>query len=493
MSPTEPAGNGRWMLWCSLALFIVFVLLAGYHKYRNTLIAKFSDVVNVSLLDELATANILEEPEPLGIAWPQWRGERRDGVAYGKNLRLDWSDDGPETLWKIKGGDGYSSFAVFAGRAFTMLREGDNEIVVCLDVNDKGKHLWTFDYPCTFINDYGSGPRSTPTLDREPYRTLSAVAGPYARAASLLPGDRLYTVGADGKFHCLDAVTGKALWHKDLLGEFHAANLPWGVAFSPLIEGDLVITTPGGHEASIVAFDKYSGEKKWASQSDQAGYSSPVAVTAAGQRQIIVFAGKVLLSVSPQDGRLFWRYPWEVNADVNAATPLVFHAEKDGRELAYVFISSGYDRGCALLKVFADEKSKGEPQVSEVYVNKQMSNQFSTSVRYGDCLYGFNESKLKCLDLKTGKEKWSESGFHKGSLLRVEDRLIVLGENGKLAVFEATPGTTASKIEDSRALALSRVIRNPHVRCWTMPVLADGKLLVRDREEILCLDLSKSE
>src|SRR5205823_1593953 len=133
---------------------------------------------DVPLLEELAAATILDEPEPLNAAWPQWRGEHRDGVAFAHGLLLDWPKDGPERLWTVKGGSGFSSFAVFGGRAFTMLREGDKEIVVCLDMAD-GHTAWSFDYPCTFTNGYGSGPRSTPTLDREPHHALSAAAGPY--------------------------------------------------------------------------------------------------------------------------------------------------------------------------------------------------------------------------------------------------------------------------------------------------------------------------
>jgi outer membrane protein assembly factor BamB len=494
MSQTGGRGGARWMLWASVALFVLFALLACYHKYRDALSAYFYEQRDLPLMEELAAATIQDEPAPLGAAWPQWRGEHRDGVAYDQNLATDWNPEGLEVLWKIKVGLGFSSFAVCNGRAFTMLREGDQEFVDCLDVNNKGDRIWRFSYPCTYQGDFSDGPRSTPTLDREGRSALSAAAGPYARSASPLAGDRLYTVGADGKFYCLDAVTGDPLWHKELLAEFHADNLQWGVAFSPLIEGNLVITVPGGPNASIVALDKYSGETKWATQSDKAGYASPLAVDAGGQRQILVFAGKGLLSVSAQDGSLNWRVPWSVQADVNAATPTVFHAvTKDGRGLDYVFISSGYAKGSALLKMAAD--AQGKPTVQIVYqIDKLMKSQFSSPVRRGDYLYGFDDVKLACVDLKTGKTVWSESGYVKGSLLRVGDRLIVLGENGKLGLFEATPEPASTNLEDTRALAEVRDVFSRHApRCWTMPVLADGKLLLRTEEEIICIDLRKRE
>jgi outer membrane protein assembly factor BamB len=474
---------GRWMLLASVVLFIVFALLAGYHKYHDELIAYFTAKSDPTLLAELASATILDEPESLGGGWPQWRGPRRDGVASDGDLYLDWTEDGPKRLWTVKGGQGFSSFAVFGGKAFTLVQEGNKEVVICLDVNDEGRRVWNYEYSCTFRNDFGSGPRSTPSLDREPCHALSTAAGPYVRATTLLPGDRLYTVGAEGKFHCFDAVTGDKLWQKDLLAEFHAENIQWGVSFSPLVEGDLVITNPGGPNASLVAFDKRSGEVKWATQSDKAGYSSPLAVDAAGRRQILMFTGKSLLSVAPEDGALLWRFTWETSNDVNAATPTVFHAEKDGKRLDYVFITSGYDKGSALLKMGTDDQ--GIPNVRVVYVGNQMHSQFSSPVRRGDYLYGFNESNLRCIDLKTGKKQWDKDGFHKGSLMRVGDRLLVLGERGELAVLAATPNGNGVELAHAEPFGHARG------KCWTMPVLADGKLLLRDEKEIICLELRK--
>ncbi len=494
MSQTERRGSGRELLFGSVLMFAVFALLACYHKYHDALNAHFNGKRDQSLLEELAEAKIVDEPEPLDNSWPQWRGLRRDGIAHDTNLDLDWPEDGPERLWSVKGGLGYSSFAVFGGRAFTMIGEDDKEIVVCLDVADQGHELWRFEYPCTFRNLNGEGPRSTPALDREAHRALSAAVGPYARATTLLPGDRLYTVGAAGHFLCLNALTGQMIWEKDLLAEFHADNLPWGVAFSPLIEGDLVITNPGAPDASVVAFDKYTGAVKWTTQSDKAGYSSPLAVDAAGRRQLLVFGGKALLSVAPEDGSLLWRYPWKVTSDVNAATPNVFHAKtKDGRRLDYVFITSGYSKGCALLKMGTD--TEGKPEVQVVYTGNtqdhQMKSQFASPVRRGDYLYGFNNTNLRCLALKTGQRQWDISGFYSGSLLRVGEHLIVLGEKGELAVLEASPKPEETEDGEPKVLARAEPFTRNRPRCWTMPVLAEGKLLLRDEHEIICLDLRK--
>jgi outer membrane protein assembly factor BamB len=492
MAQTQPRSRRLWLLVGSVILFLLFGLLMVYEKYHDAWSAYLTEKNDVTLLEELTAATILDDPEPLAGGWPQWRGPGRDGVAFDRNLQLDWKESGPETLWTINGGFGYSTFAVFGGRAFTMLGTLDKEIVVCLDMDHEGQRIWSYDYPCTFQNKFGEGPRATPALDREPRQALSMAVGPYTRATTLLPGDRLYTVGGDGKFHCLDAVTGEVRWKKELLDEFHAENLQWGVSFSPLIESDLVITNPGGPNASIVAFDKYSGAVRWATQSDKAGYSSPMAVDAAGHRQILVFGGKALLSVAPEDGHLYWRHPWDVNSDVNAATPIVFHAQtKAGQPLDYVFITSGYAKGCALLKMGTD--AAGQPNVNVVYSGKKKSEQlschFSSPVRRGDYLYGFHESTLRCYNLKTGATQWDMEGFHKGSLLRVDDRLLVLGEKGELAVVAATPDAKPEKLSEAEPFS----VRDGRRRCWAMPVLADGRLLLRDEKQIVCLDLRKHE
>jgi outer membrane protein assembly factor BamB len=491
MSQSGPRRAGRWLLVASVGCFTFFALLGGYHKYHDDLVAYFTGKSDASLLSELAEATIIDDPEPVRGGWPGWRGVYRNGVAFDSDLQLDWQEGGPPRLWAVKGGTGYSSFAVFGHRAYTLVGEDNmKEIVLCLDLDDQGHTLWSHDYPCAFTNSFGNGPRSTPTLDREPRRALSAAVGPYACATTLLPGDRLYTVGAEGKLHCFDAVSGDTVWKKDLLAEFHAANIQWGVSFSPLVDGDLVITNPGGANASLVAFDKRTGEVKWATQSDQAGYSSPLAVDAAGRRQILMFTGKSLVSVAPEDGALLWRFEWVTANDVNAATPTVFHAEsKDGKRLDYVFITSGYDKGSALLKMGTDEQ--GKPNVRVVYVGNQMHSQFSSPVRRGDNLYGFDESKLRCINLKTGKKQWDREGFHKGSLLRVGESLLVLGERGELAVVPASP----EKPPEELTIATPFGDASARRKCWTMPVLADGKLLLRGEKdgagEITCLDLRK--
>ncbi len=445
--PLEPnrQRHGRIVLWVVAGLTAVFVglLVTQYFIGR---VRSHSDPELLAGLQRASFTPPPATPAPAG-EWPQWRGPHRDGVSGETGLLSSWPRQGPPVLWKVKGGAGYSGIAVSRGRVFTLIQEGDDEVVLCLDA-ETGKDHWRVRYPAHFARDGFEGPRSTPTVD----------------------GELVYTVGGTGVLHCLNAATGEKVWRHDLLAEFHAPNLQWGVSFSPLIEGDLVLTNPGGPNGnSIAAFDKRTGALVWHSLDDPAGYSSPVTTTAAGVRHVVFFTGEALVGVAPENGRLLWRYPWPTGFQVNAATPIVVGD--------YVFISSGYGQGCGLLKI--EREADGPLQARLVYENNQMCNHFGSSVLYQEHLYGFDEKKLTCMELRTGKVVWREKGFDKGSLLAADGCLIILGEYGKLALAEASPAGYREK-------SSFRLFRE---RSWTMPSLAGGRLYARDQEEIVCVDV----
>jgi outer membrane protein assembly factor BamB len=405
-------------------------------------------VAGLGLILLALTASAADEKPATPGDWPQWRGPRRDGVSQETGLLTQWPRQGPKELWRAPASVGYSTFAVAGGRVYTILQDGEQEAIVCWQA-DTGKELWRFRYPARYVNDWGSGPRSTPTVD----------------------GDFVYTVGATGLFHCLKAATGEKVWQHKLLEQFGADNLTWGVSFSPLVEGDLVYTNPGGPGGnSLAAFHKRTGKLVWKAQNDVAGYSSPITITAAGVRQTLFFTGKHLLSVALDTGQLYWSIPWETEYDCNVATPI---AVGD-----HVFISSGYNRGCTLLKIESDGKTL-KPR--RIYENTQMCNHFSSCVYYQGHLYGFNEGMLSCLDFLKGKTAWRERGFNKGALMIADGHLIILGENGKLALAEASPHGYKEK-------ARFQFSEN---KCWTVPVLANGRLYVRDEEKIVCYDVRK--
>jgi outer membrane protein assembly factor BamB len=450
----EHQGNPS-ILWASLILFVLFGVQIAYQVYhsRNHL------EVDADLSAELAEAVLIEdEPATDSVGWPQWRGPRRDGVVQLADFSTDWQEKGPPLLWEQPIGLGYSSFAVKDDFFYSLFQEGDKEVVGCWRVED-GKEVWRFPYECrAHVSDY-PGPRSTPTLD----------------------GDRVYTVGSDGKLLCLDAASGSPHWQHDLLRDFRALSPKWGVAFSPLIDGDLVFTSPGGANGnSLAAFNKITGDLVWKKLDEPAGYSSPIAVTIGDTRQILFFMGRNLVAVRASDGERCWCYPWATSYDVNAATPMVFRARHGDKTLHYVFISSGYGRGCALLKI--EPLVSGGFQAKKVYTGKQMCSHFASPVRRGEYLFGIDDSRLTCMNLRTGKVMWTRSGINKGSLLRINDFLLILGENGKLDLLQASEEKFAPKAE-------ARPFRG--VRCWTMPVVAGGRLFLRDERQMKCFDLKK--
>ena len=399
----------------------------------------------------MAVASCLLAGTALAADWPQFRGPNRDGISRETGLLRSWPAGGPEVLWKIPLGEGYSHLAVSKGRLFTLYGEGANDYAAAWDAAT-GKQLWKVPLGRKFVNDQGNGPRSTPTVD----------------------GDMVYALTATGRLAALSSADGKRVWEHDLGAEFDAEAPQWGVSTSPLVEGNLLLVDAGGSGGkSLIAFDKKTGRVVWASQREVAGYSAPIAITVGGVRQVIFFTGRAVLSVSPRDGRLFWRVPWKTNWDVNAAAPVFVPPDR-------LYVSSGYGTGGALFKI---EVKGGRVGAEEVWRSRKMKNQFSSSVFHGGHIYGFDNSVLKCIDAATGEEKWKESGFGHGSLILADGHLVVLSERGKLSLVEATPAGYREK-------GSSQVLSG---KCWTAPTLADGRLYLRNEEEMLALDWTGAE
>ncbi len=380
--------------------------------------------------------------------WSQWRGPNRDGVSEETGILKSWPKGGPRVLWRVPGGVGFSAISVSGGRAYTMVAEGKDEFVVCLNASD-GKEAWRFRSGANFSDwQGGNGPRSTPTID----------------------GDRVFALSAGGTLYALRAGDGKEVWRQDFGKRFGSEVPYWGYSTSPLVEGDLLLVEAGGGGGkSLIAFDKGSGDVRWSSQSDRPSYASPIAITVGGVRQIVFFTARGAVSVSPTDGRLYWRYPWRTRPEVNAATPVFIPPDR-------IFVSSGYGMGAAVFKIV---ESQGEVTVEEAWRNREMKNHFSSSFLYENHLYGFDNAIFKCIEADTGKQKWRQRGFGKGSLIFADGHLIVLGDGGKLALVEATPSGYKEK-------ASARVLNG---LCWTAPTLVGGKLYIRDDSEIACLDV----
>lgn len=438
---------GRVADWLVIGLLLfVFAGLAVYHYRRRD-----RAHADPARLQDLA-GRTLDEKKIAGADWPQWRGPNRDGVSSETGLLAVWPADGPPRSWEAKVGHGFASVIVARGRVFTIFQDGDSEAIAAWNA-DTGKEIWRFRYPCQYTNRYGNGPRSTPCID----------------------GDLLYAVGATGKMHCLKAFTdepkGKLVWSKNLLDEFGAAEPKWGVAFSPLVDEDRVFIMPGGPDGNgLGALDKRTGAILWKKHDDLASYSSPVAADIHGQPQIIFLTGSRLIGVRPESGEQLWDFPWPIENECNIATPIVVGD--------YVFISSYYGRGCALLEI---AKTGDAWQANLVYKNKRMRNHIASCVRHKDHLFGFDDSTLKCMNFRTGAVTWEERGFDKGSVLLAGDQLIVYGANGVLALAEANPKDYVEKARFQFSAQGGS--------CWSVPIIAAGRLYVRDQEKLVCFDL----
>jgi len=382
-----------------------------------------------------------------GDDWPQWRGLHRDGISAETGLLDSWPKGGPPLAWKISGlGEGYSSAAVAGGRLFIQGQNRDEEYVLAFDANT-GKQLWRAHTGIPFNESRGHGPRGTPTVD----------------------GDRLYALAADGMLVCLDTATGKTIWGYNIVDHFHGRVPTWGISESPLVDGGRVIVTPGGAGAGVVALDQMTGKLLWQSQSDSAGYSSPMVYEAGGARRLVVFTARAAMGLDLATGKLLWRYERVANGTANIATPIVHSGE--------IFLSSDYGTGCVLLKANAGGDA------SEVYFNRDMRNHYSTSVLVGDYLYGFSSSVLTAMKFQTGEVAWRDRSVGKGSLIYADRHLYLLGEDGVVGLAEATP---AGYREVSRF-----EIPKGAYPTWTQPLIANGKLYLREQDNLYCYNVRK--
>jgi outer membrane protein assembly factor BamB len=347
-------------------------------------------------------------------------------------------------------GIAYSAVSVVGTRLYTMLATDADEFTVCLDVAD-GSEIWREKTGPRFDNDRGSGPRSTPTVHE----------------------GKVYVLSGVGVLHALDAETGDILWSRDFVEEFDSNTPGWGFSGSPLVEGDLVMVEAGGKESgALAAFNKDTGDIAWTAGAGDAAYSSPVAITYNGTRQVLFLTPSALTSVAPADGTELWSYAW--GDGINIATPLFVPDD-------LIFVSASYDKGSAVVRMSGQGDALA---VEEVWASRVMRNHFNSSVLLDGYLYGFDNANLKCIEAATGHEEWSKARtYGKGSLVRVGDRLIVLGEEGLLALIDATP-------DKYRRLARVQMLDG---RCWTPPTVAHGKLYLRNQEELVCLDVSASQ
>jgi outer membrane protein assembly factor BamB len=388
-----------------------------------------------------------------GADWPNWRGPNRDGISSETSWSWQWPAAGPTVLWKKSVGTGFSSMSICHGRVYTMGNtgiKGDNkkdahqDVVFCFDA-DTGRELWQHAYLCELgPRGYEGGTSATPTVD----------------------GRRVYTLSKSGLVFCLDAESGDVVWKRDLVAECGVEIPTWGLGGgSVLIYKDLAILNAGTYG---LALNKADGSLVWQNGTGKAGYSTPVLYTLDGLDCITLFNVNSLAAVTARTGEVLWTIPWKARHDENIADPIV-----TGNR---ILVSSYLGDRCSLFTLTRN-------RLFELWTHKEMFNWLSSSVLHQGHVYGVHckrPNRLRCMDLNTGEILWSHEGLGLASLMMAGNQLIILSDKGKLVIAEASP-------EAYTPLAEAQVLTG---KCWTAPVLANGKIYARNAQgELVCLDV----
>jgi outer membrane protein assembly factor BamB len=363
-----------------------------------------------------------------------------DGISNETGIRTKWDTPIP-MLWDQTVGSSFSSFACVDDRVYTCGTRDGRQVVYCLHA-DTGQILWSNDFEAEYPEAQGGdGTRATPTIDQ----------------------GKLYLLGARGRLICLDAGSGELIW------DHRFKHMPsWGYSASVLIEGKLAIATGGKSDGALAAFDKNTGKEVWSVGEDQAGYATPYPFTFRGKRYVAGFTGESVIVVEADSGKQAARYEWATSFDVNAAMP-IYHDEK-------LFISSGYFTGCGLLKLGMDA---GRLTMESIWKSGVLKNKFQSCILHEGNLYSSDQRALVCADFETGEERWRVHRLKHGTLVLADGHLLLLTQDGELQIAPVSANGW-SPVTKARLLS---------GRCWTVPVLHEGRLYVRNLDRVACFDL----
>jgi outer membrane protein assembly factor BamB len=392
--------------------------------------------------------------------WPQWRGPDRDGVSKETGLLPSWPQGGPKLLWRVDDvGGGYSTPSIAGDRLYLLSSKGtEAESVQARRVSD-GKLIWS-------VRIGKVGPNRGPQY-------------PGARSTPTVDGDVLYALGSNGDLACLETATGKPRWAKNLRTDFGGQPGMWAYAESPLVDGDRLVCTPGGKEATLVALDKKTGDVIWKSAvpgGDQAAYASIIIVNAGGVKQYVQFLQKGVVGVDAKTGKFLWRDDRTAKGSAaNIPTPVAH----DGA----VYTGAGRTGGGLVRLTAADGAVTAKP----VYFERGLPTSIGGAVEVGNHLYGTTRSGLVCAEFGTGKVQWENKSVGAGSLLYADGRLYLHGENGEVALVEATPEAYRERGRFTPADPPKHTKRME--KAWAYPALANGRLYVRDLNVLWCYDV----
>jgi len=393
--------------------------------------------------------------------WPQWRGLNRDGHSRETGLLKEWPKEGPKLLWQVNDlGSGYATPSVSGGRIYLMSNQGlEDEFVSALDVKD-GKKLWS-----VRIGKVGN-PNQQPNF-------------PAARSTPTVDGAVLYALGSDGDLVCLESATGKVRWQKSLRNDFGGLAPTWAYAESPLVDGDVLACVPGGKDSTIVALNKRSGDVIWKSVvpgGDMAGYASLVIADIGGIKQYIAYTANGLVGVEAKTGKFLWRYEkTKGSMGMSIQTPVA----RDG------YVYSGASRvGGGAVRLNAVQ---GTVTAEEAYFDPKLPSAIGGEVLVGDFLYGSGSQSLMCVEYKTGQIKWSDRSIAPGSLCWAEGLLYMHGEGGDVALIEASPDAYRERGRFTPPNPPKH--KNSMEKSWPYPIIANGRLYIRDLDAMWCYDI----
>jgi outer membrane protein assembly factor BamB len=387
--------------------------------------------------------------------YPQFLGPQRLGVLPGARLARDWSARPPRLVWRKPVGEGWGAFAVAGDYALTQEQRGEQECVVCYRVSD-GSAVWVHADQTRYDSSMGGpGPRATPTVQ----------------------DGRVYSVGATGRFNCVEGATGRVVWSVDLLADNNGENVFHGVCGSPLVVDDLVLACPtGSNGICLAAYDRATGRRVWQGRSDRASYGSPLLTEIAGVRQVLLYHSEGVSAFDPSTGELLWRFGWTNGERTNCSQPIP-HAGGPDR----VLVATGYDKGSVLLDVRRADDSTLQPEV--VWESRAMATKFTTAVLHRGYVYGLDNGILACVDLANGRRLWKAGRYQHGQVLLAGDLLLVQAEDGRVVLVEPSPE------------GLKELGRIPALdgKTWNNPALAGQCLLVRNDHEAACYELPLQE